>query len=308
MAWAPYPGVEAGEPAHVTIGGIDLAVGAYSKHPQQAFEATLCLRRREPDAERRDRRPAARPAACTTTRRSRRPTRVGRRSSTRSSRRSVRPQTPGLPEHLDRDLPHAVAAGLRERERPSRRCGAASRTRSSRRGWSHEAAPPHDARRGRRRGPEHGAGRGRRPCPRAPAPSAGSAGCCAPRRSIIMVAVTAYPIVYAVYLSLQRYDLRFPTRQSSSGSTTTRRCSRSPYWWADVPITVIITWSRWPSSSCSAWAWHRDAPGDLRPGHGPHRDPVPYGIVTVVAAFSWQYAWTPGTGYLAGLLSSTRRR
>ena len=29
---------------------------------------------------------------------------------------------------------------------------------------------------------------------------------------------------------------------------------------------------------------------------------VPYGIVTVVAAFSWQYAWTPGTGYLAGLL------
>ena len=27
---------------------------------------------------------------------------------------------------------------------------------------------------------------------------------------------------------------------------------------------------------------------------------VPYGIVTVAAAFSWQYAWTPGTGYLAG--------
>ena len=26
---------------------------------------------------------------------------------------------------------------------------------------------------------------------------------------------------------------------------------------------------------------------------------IPYGIVTVVAAFSWQYAWTPGTGYLA---------
>jgi multiple sugar transport system permease protein len=32
---------------------------------------------------------------------------------------------------------------------------------------------------------------------------------------------------------------------------------------------------------------------------------IPYGIVTIVAAFSWQYAWTPGTGYLAGLLSST---
>jgi multiple sugar transport system permease protein len=29
---------------------------------------------------------------------------------------------------------------------------------------------------------------------------------------------------------------------------------------------------------------------------------IPYGIVTVVAAYSWQYAWTPSTGYLAALL------
>ena len=44
FAWALYPAVKPGEPAHVTIGGIDLAVSAYSKHKQQAFEATLCLR------------------------------------------------------------------------------------------------------------------------------------------------------------------------------------------------------------------------------------------------------------------------
>ncbi|HUR75210.1 MAG TPA: sugar ABC transporter permease, partial [Sporichthya sp.] len=29
---------------------------------------------------------------------------------------------------------------------------------------------------------------------------------------------------------------------------------------------------------------------------------IPYGIVTVAGAFSWYYAWTPGTGYLANLL------
>jgi multiple sugar transport system permease protein len=29
---------------------------------------------------------------------------------------------------------------------------------------------------------------------------------------------------------------------------------------------------------------------------------IPYGIVTVAAAFSWAYAWTPDTGYLANLL------
>jgi multiple sugar transport system substrate-binding protein len=42
--WAPYPRVSAGQPARVTIGGIDLAVSAYSPHPQLAFQAALCLR------------------------------------------------------------------------------------------------------------------------------------------------------------------------------------------------------------------------------------------------------------------------
>src|SRR5438477_1481420 len=42
--WAPYPSVIPGKPARVTIGGIDLAVSAYSQHPQLAFQAALCLR------------------------------------------------------------------------------------------------------------------------------------------------------------------------------------------------------------------------------------------------------------------------
>jgi multiple sugar transport system substrate-binding protein len=42
--WAPYPQVVSGQPAHVTIGGIDLAVSAYSQHQAQAFQAALCLR------------------------------------------------------------------------------------------------------------------------------------------------------------------------------------------------------------------------------------------------------------------------
>jgi len=42
--WAPYPAVKDGQPAHVTIGGINLAVSSYSKHPAEAFAATLCLR------------------------------------------------------------------------------------------------------------------------------------------------------------------------------------------------------------------------------------------------------------------------
>jgi multiple sugar transport system substrate-binding protein len=45
--WAPYPRVDANRPARPTIGGIDLAVSAYTRHPQLAFEAALCLRNRE---------------------------------------------------------------------------------------------------------------------------------------------------------------------------------------------------------------------------------------------------------------------
>jgi multiple sugar transport system substrate-binding protein len=45
--WAQYPSVNANEPSHVTIGGIDLAISKYSKHADLAFQAALCLRNRE---------------------------------------------------------------------------------------------------------------------------------------------------------------------------------------------------------------------------------------------------------------------
>ncbi|SNS28200.1 ABC transporter substrate-binding protein [Actinacidiphila glaucinigra] len=45
--WARYPRVDADRPARVTIGGIDLAVGAHSRRPELAFEAALCLRDRD---------------------------------------------------------------------------------------------------------------------------------------------------------------------------------------------------------------------------------------------------------------------
>jgi multiple sugar transport system substrate-binding protein len=45
--WALYPGVIPGSPAHVTIGGIDLAVSAFSAHPDLARQAILCIRDRQ---------------------------------------------------------------------------------------------------------------------------------------------------------------------------------------------------------------------------------------------------------------------
>ena len=33
---------------------------------------------------------------------------------------------------------------------------------------------------------------------------------------------------------------------------------------------------------------------------------IPYGIVTVAAAYSWQFAWTPNEGYLSAAVQQRR--
>jgi len=128
---------------------------------------------------------------------------------------------------------------------------------------------------------------------------------CSPA-AVIMLAVTAYPLAYAVYLSLERYDLRFPRQSHFVGYANYQAVLTSGFWWHDFLVTVVIT-----AASVSiefilgmvfALMMHRTIVGRnaLRTAIL-----IPYGIVTVVAAFSWQYAWTPATGYLAGLLPSS---
>lgn len=125
---------------------------------------------------------------------------------------------------------------------------------------------------------------------------------CAPA-VIVMLAVTAYPVGYAVWLSLQRYDLRFPEQREFVGLGNYVAVLADGYWWNAFGVTVAIT-----AVSVAielvlglglALVMHRTLIG-----RGTVRTAVliPYGIVTVAAAFSWYYAWTPGTGYLADLL------
>jgi multiple sugar transport system substrate-binding protein len=44
FGFAPYPGVQPGQPAKVTIGGLNLAVARTTRHRAKAFEAIRCLR------------------------------------------------------------------------------------------------------------------------------------------------------------------------------------------------------------------------------------------------------------------------
>ncbi|GAB6190779.1 ABC transporter substrate-binding protein [Desulfocastanea catecholica] len=43
MGWARWPAVSPDKPSRVTIGGINLGIGAYTRHPQAAFAAASCL-------------------------------------------------------------------------------------------------------------------------------------------------------------------------------------------------------------------------------------------------------------------------
>jgi multiple sugar transport system permease protein len=122
---------------------------------------------------------------------------------------------------------------------------------------------------------------------------------------VVMIAVTAYPIGYAIYLSLQRYDLRFPKQAKFVGLDNYTAVLSSPYWWHALWITLIITVIsvviELVLGMLLALLMHRTLFG-----RGTVRTAilVPYGIVTVVAAFSWQYAWTPSTGYLTALIGN----
>jgi multiple sugar transport system permease protein len=123
---------------------------------------------------------------------------------------------------------------------------------------------------------------------------------CAPA-VIVMLAVTAYPILYAFWLSLQRADLRTPDQNQFIGLENYVTVLSSPIWWDAFGITMLITvvsaTLELVFGMMLAIVMHRTIVG-----RGLVRTSalVPYAIVTVVAAFSWRFAWTQNLGWLAG--------
>ncbi|MEB3981207.1 sugar ABC transporter permease [Mycobacterium sp. 663a-19] len=119
----------------------------------------------------------------------------------------------------------------------------------------------------------------------------------------LMLAVTAYPIGYAVWLSLQRNNLATPNDTAFIGLGNYQTILTDRYWWTALAVTLAITVVsvsiEFVVGLALALVMHRTLVG-----RGVVRTAVliPYGIVTVVASYSWYYAWTPGTGYLANLL------
>jgi len=128
---------------------------------------------------------------------------------------------------------------------------------------------------------------------------------CAPA-VVVMLAVTGYPLIYALYLSLERYNLELPQNIKFIGFSNYGAVLSSPYWWQALKVTAIITVF---SVSITlvlgmllAFVMYRTLFGR---GTVRTASLIPYGIVTVAAAYGWQYAWTPQQGYLSALFNDS---
>jgi multiple sugar transport system permease protein len=125
---------------------------------------------------------------------------------------------------------------------------------------------------------------------------------CAPA-VVAMVVVTAYPILYAAWLSLFRYDLRFPEQRVFAGASNYLSVVGSEIWWQAVLNTVVITVSSVSVELVLGFAFallmHRSMVGrrGLRTALL-----IPYGIITVVSAMAWKFAFDPATGFINPLL------
>jgi len=126
---------------------------------------------------------------------------------------------------------------------------------------------------------------------------------CAPS-VIVMLLVAGFPILYAFYLSLRRADLRFPDAGEFVGLSNYVTVLSSSTWWRDFGntmfITVISVALELVLGMLIAQAMYRAifARTAIRASVL-----VPYGAVTVVAAFAWRLAFDPATGFAVAWLN-----
>lgn len=116
---------------------------------------------------------------------------------------------------------------------------------------------------------------------------------------IVMILVTAYPLGYAVVLSLYQYRLTDPSGRRFVGLQNYLTVLTDPVWWSAVSTTAIITVISVVVELVLgfgfAWVMYR-----ILRGRSIIRTAilVPYGIITVVSAFVWRYAFQLDSGFV----------
>ena len=115
----------------------------------------------------------------------------------------------------------------------------------------------------------------------------------------VMVLVTAYPMLNALWLSLFSYRITDPAGREFVGLRNYGVVLSDGLWWQDVLTTVLITVVTVAVELVIGFGFamvmHR-----LIFGRRAVRTSilVPYGIITVVSAFAWRYAFALDTGFV----------
>ncbi|HSF34798.1 MAG TPA: sugar ABC transporter permease [Nocardioides sp.] len=116
---------------------------------------------------------------------------------------------------------------------------------------------------------------------------------------VLMLLVTAYPMLQALYLSLFRYRLTAPEdREFIWFSNYATVLTDSLFWqdtWNTVLIMVVTVAVELVIGFAFAMVMHRVvfARGAIRTSIL-----IPYGIITVVSAFAWQFAFSLNNGFV----------
>ena len=116
---------------------------------------------------------------------------------------------------------------------------------------------------------------------------------------LIMLLVTAYPLVNAVYLSLFSYRLTAPGERHFVGLSNYGTVLTDSLWWQDVFTTLIITVITVAVELVIGFGFamvmHRAVFGRRTVRTAVL---VPYGIVTVVSAYAWKFAFDLNSGFV----------
>jgi len=116
----------------------------------------------------------------------------------------------------------------------------------------------------------------------------------------VMLAVTAYPILQAVYDSLFSYRLTDPANREFIGLSNYGVILTDPLWWQALGVTVLITVITVAVELVLGFALAlvmAKALSSIRPVVRA-AILIPYAVITVVSALAWQFAFDINTGFV----------
>jgi multiple sugar transport system permease protein len=115
-----------------------------------------------------------------------------------------------------------------------------------------------------------------------------------------MLAVTAYPIVQAVYDSLFDFRLTDPDNRSFTGLSNYVVILTDKLWWTSIAVTLFITVVTVAVELVLGFALALVMMKALKAIRPVVRAAIliPYAVITVVSAFSWQYAFDLDSGFV----------